>query len=131
MRMLAFTIMMIATAAPLASAQSAPMDSVQASRRIDYLTGQLHDILFRGIPLSASVDSSARVIIRDAVVKRDGLAWDTPSFHEQATTMVQQRDSLLRALLTNDDQRQRFATNARSRMFILDGDVHINPPAPD
>ena len=131
MRILAFAIVAIATASPVASAQRSATDSIQASKRVEYLTDQLHDILFRGIPLSAPVDSSARGIIRDAVLKRDRLDWDSPSVRAQATMLVQQRDSLLRALLTSDDERRRFATNARSRMFIIDGDVRMNPPPSD
>jgi len=127
MRIVTFAFVLIAAASGLASAQSSGTDSIPTPAHVDMLTKQLRELLFRDIPLSAIDDSSARAIIRDAVIRRARLDATAPSFHEQVILLVQRRDSLLRRLLTNDEQRRSFAINASSRMLILD-EVRTSPP---
>jgi hypothetical protein len=131
MRIVTVALVLIAAGSGPASAQRSRADSIHTPARIEMLTKQLRDLLFRGIPLSASEDSSARTIIRDAVIRRDSLDATAPSFHEQAVMLVQRRDSLLRQLLTSDDAQRRFAINASARMLILDGEVQMIPPRSD
>jgi len=127
MRIVTFAFVLIAAASGLASAQSSGTDSIPTPAHVDMLTKQLRELLFRDIPLSAIDDSSARAIIRDAVIRRARLDATAPSFHEQAILLVHRRDSLLRRLLTSDEQRRSFAINASSRMLILD-EVRTSPP---